>query len=45
MRLKKVAFVQEWYTQYGNKVEIVPLDDLVHGDYSAALKGELQHLD
>ncbi|KAF7793308.1 hypothetical protein EIP86_004420 [Pleurotus ostreatoroseus] len=38
VRSKKVAFVQEWYTQYGNKAEIVPLDDLVHGDYSAALK-------
>lgn len=39
VRSKKVAFVQEWYTKYGNKVEIVAQDDLIHGDYSAAFKG------
>lgn len=44
VRSKKVAFVQEWYTQYGDKVEIVAIDDLIAGDYSAALKG-LFHFD
>ncbi|KAF7798667.1 hypothetical protein EIP86_009891 [Pleurotus ostreatoroseus] len=39
VRSKKVAFVQGWYTKYGDKVEIIPLDDLINGDYSAALKG------
>lgn len=40
-RSKKVAFVQKWYTKYGDKVEIVAIDDLIHGDYSAALKGSM----
>ncbi len=39
VRSKKVAFVQGSYRDYGSRVEIVALDDLVNGDYSAALKG------
>ena len=31
--------MQEWYTKYGDRVEIVAVDDLINGDYSAALKG------
>lgn len=39
VRSKKVAFVQESYTNYGTRVEIVALDDLINGNYSPALKG------
>lgn len=41
VRSKKVAFVQGWYTQYGDRVEIVAIDDIINGDYSAALKSLL----
>ncbi|KAF7793978.1 hypothetical protein EIP86_005102 [Pleurotus ostreatoroseus] len=38
-RSNKAEFVQKWYTQYGDRIEIVPLDDLIHSDYSSALRG------
>ena len=40
VRPAKVAFVQGWYTQYGDRVEIVPLD-LTSGDYTTVLKGNI----
>lgn len=40
VRPTKVAFVQGWYTQYGDRVEIVPLD-LTNGDYTTVLKGNV----
>lgn len=43
VRPAKVAFVQGWYTQYGDRVEIVPLD-LTSGDYTTVLKGNVRLL-
>lgn len=43
VRPAKVAFVQGWYTQYGDRVDIVPLD-LTNGDYSTVLKGTASFL-
>ena len=40
-RSAKVDFVQNRYASYSSRVEIVPIDDLIHGDYTAALKGKI----
>lgn len=39
-RTSKVHQVQKGYASYGEKWEVVALDDLIAGDLSDALKGE-----
>ena len=38
-RPQKVAFLQNQYTAYHDRVVIFAIDDLIHADYTAALKG------
>jgi len=38
-RSPKVAVAQQGYAPYGDQYEVVGIDDLVNGDFSAALKG------
>lgn len=39
VRPHKVSAVQERYAAYGDRVEIGPVDDLIKGDLTDALKG------
>jgi len=38
-RPAKVAAAQQGYASYGDKYEVVGIDDLIHGDFTDALKG------
>ena len=38
-RPKKVDYVKKGWASYGDKLEVVPIEDIVNGDFSEALKG------
>lgn len=39
VRSAKFEIVKDWYRKYAHKVEIVVVDDLVHGSFKEALEG------
>ena len=41
VRSAKIATVQEAYKAYGDRVEIVGIDDLINGDFTQALEGKI----
>jgi len=42
VRPHKVSAVRERYAAYGNRVEIGPVEDIIKGDLTDALKGAYQ---